>query len=359
MLELKNILLLDGNQEDAEMTRASLMREGYHVKVAASGWEAIDDLRAQDFSAVICDLRAPGVADEGFLHAVYQVRPHLISRFLFLADEEVDWTLADGTRPTVLTKPAEFGALLDALHLVLSGVGSGHEPALRGDDRHVEAREANALLSPEAPGGPSSSRQTWFATSSAPRERSRLSRFLRRSFAGLVLFAIIFGWAASWHVAVKAHTDALSVQRAALQTEVAASLGELAKHHALQPEVHTQLGAGARYRTELNAPRWGQCLRHLALCAGKEIELSAVNAVVDDSTGALEIRIKGKVSHVSPQTAADKFRDELERQMRASFASARVKFEQWEPVWTPSPGAFFQIAARMPTRSPQLPALSH
>jgi signal transduction histidine kinase len=111
---LAEALVVDDEPEIADSLAELLEREGYQVRVAASGTEAKAHLEARDFDLILSDLRMPD-GDGPSLHAwVAAKRPHLAVRMGFVTGDTIEpgamAFLAEAGRPT-LEKPFTPAAL--------------------------------------------------------------------------------------------------------------------------------------------------------------------------------------------------------------------------------------------------------
>jgi DNA-binding NtrC family response regulator len=107
-------LVVDDEPEIADSLAELLEREGYRVRIAASGTEAKTHMAATDFNLILSDLRMPD-GDGASLHSwVMAERPHLASRMGFVTGDTIEPTamafLARAKRPS-LEKPFTPAAL--------------------------------------------------------------------------------------------------------------------------------------------------------------------------------------------------------------------------------------------------------
>ena len=69
--EIKNILIVDDNQDLADGLSDMLECEDYQTSVCYSGEEALNEIRVQDFDIVLLDAKLPGI---GGIEVFYQIR---------------------------------------------------------------------------------------------------------------------------------------------------------------------------------------------------------------------------------------------------------------------------------------------
>ena len=72
---LARILVVDDEQGVREMLADFLQLEGYRVRIAADGTEAMDELRGARFELVICDLLMPVMGGLALLDELGEVAP--------------------------------------------------------------------------------------------------------------------------------------------------------------------------------------------------------------------------------------------------------------------------------------------
>ncbi len=118
-LSTKRVLLLDDDVDYCDVLQAAIEWHGhYHLTVAHRGVDAVREIQAHDFDAIICDMVMPGISGEMFYVAVQRLKPHLCTRFIFLTAHADDPAVARffavvGGR--VLHKPLETDDLIAVL----------------------------------------------------------------------------------------------------------------------------------------------------------------------------------------------------------------------------------------------------
>jgi CheY-like chemotaxis protein len=120
--ETKRVLLLEDDKDLAAHLQELLESSQYRVTVVSNGAEGLQQLLAQEFDAIVCDMIMPNFPGDMFYLAVQRSRPHLCSRFVFTsghrADPKVDLFIRS-VRGLVLWKPFQPHELLEALKTVL------------------------------------------------------------------------------------------------------------------------------------------------------------------------------------------------------------------------------------------------
>lgn len=114
------LLLVDEDANHREIFSRRLRRRGYQVRTAASGTEAVAELRQDLPSAVVIDLPNPGTPGrdelEDYLTLVPGV-PVIVHSSATLADVGLSGLIADA----YVEKNSDLSPLLAALERVLSG----------------------------------------------------------------------------------------------------------------------------------------------------------------------------------------------------------------------------------------------
>src|SRR3546814_9455409 len=76
----RQVLVIDDEPDITGFLVEVLEAAGHSVDVAASGQEALELLRAQDYAAIICDLRMPHLDGPGLYEALKSLKPQLLGR---------------------------------------------------------------------------------------------------------------------------------------------------------------------------------------------------------------------------------------------------------------------------------------
>jgi CheY-like chemotaxis protein len=123
----KRVLLLEDDADLAGHLKELLESARYLVTVVSNGAEGLQQLLAQDFDVIVCDMIMPNFPGDMFYLAVQRSRPHLCSRFVFTsghrADPKVDLFIRS-VRGLVLWKPFQPHELLEALQTALRKGGA-------------------------------------------------------------------------------------------------------------------------------------------------------------------------------------------------------------------------------------------
>lgn len=116
---VKRVLVVEDDHQLADLLIEVLTFENCQVDVADNGIEALDQLRINDYDAVICDLVMPGLDGAAVYREATRDQPDLADRFLFITGQAShragfsDFVAATGNQ--LLTKPFSVEELREAL----------------------------------------------------------------------------------------------------------------------------------------------------------------------------------------------------------------------------------------------------
>ncbi|MEQ1515943.1 MAG: response regulator [Usitatibacteraceae bacterium] len=119
----KRALVVDDDRTIVEFVSAVLRRAGYHVESAGDGMTALAMFRADDFDAVVCDIRMPKLPGTSFLKNL-RLTPESKCRVVLLSsmdDQATKREVMAAGAVAYLLKPASSSAILEAV----SGVAAG------------------------------------------------------------------------------------------------------------------------------------------------------------------------------------------------------------------------------------------
>ena len=122
-LPAKNILIVDDEQNLAQMLSTILHSLGHQVEATTSGWEALKKIDTQDYDAIICDLKMPEVDGRQIYHYMRASHPALVKRLILSSGDTVseeNQTFLQETGCLFLPKPF----LLDELQRVIAQVSA-------------------------------------------------------------------------------------------------------------------------------------------------------------------------------------------------------------------------------------------
>lgn len=119
---LRSILLLEDDDEYAQMLKEFLQMQGFNVTVAADGVQGMKRILERDYDVVICDLLMPNLPGDMFYIGVERVKPALAKRFVFITGYQDNAKVSQflkKIRALTLFKPFELSVLLDMVQLAL------------------------------------------------------------------------------------------------------------------------------------------------------------------------------------------------------------------------------------------------
>ncbi len=123
-LEIKNILLVDDDEELAFTLKQLLEAHNFIVTTAHNGAEALREVLAFDFDVIICDMMMPKMPGDMFYLAVQRSKPEMSKRFMFVTghadNPKVDAFLKSVDDAVVIFKPVLTGELVRMISFVLN-----------------------------------------------------------------------------------------------------------------------------------------------------------------------------------------------------------------------------------------------
>jgi CheY-like chemotaxis protein len=114
---VKEILIIDDEQEDLDNTKKILEKEDYIVETATDGAQALDKLTGNGFDLVLIDIRMPTLSGYDLLRLLRERLNHKVKMIYvsIVPEKEVDMTDIDG----FVQKPFSSEDLLDKIKTVL------------------------------------------------------------------------------------------------------------------------------------------------------------------------------------------------------------------------------------------------
>ena len=115
--ENKRVLIVDDDESIRLMVERVLRRENIEVDSARDGFEAIEKLACNDYSAILLDLMMPRVDGLGVLEFLERHRPELSPAVIVMSANVPGATDAarEGRVARVLAKPFDLSELLDCV----------------------------------------------------------------------------------------------------------------------------------------------------------------------------------------------------------------------------------------------------
>ena len=126
-LEIKNILLVDDDEELADTLKQLLESRNFVVTTVSNGADALREVLAFDFDVIICDMLMPKMPGDMFYLAVHKTKPEMAKRFLFVtghADNPKVDSFLKSIQAEVIFKPVLTEELVRMISLVLQRAAS-------------------------------------------------------------------------------------------------------------------------------------------------------------------------------------------------------------------------------------------
>src|ERR1041384_1615736 len=117
-LELKAILVVDDDKQLASALQWILADENFLVDTAFDGEDAVLKVKANEYDAVIGDLKMPRLRGDHFYLQAKEIRPSLSDRFIFITGFAADPNIAlffNQHDVKYLVKPFSIQVLLDCV----------------------------------------------------------------------------------------------------------------------------------------------------------------------------------------------------------------------------------------------------
>lgn len=90
-----HILVIDDEEDVADLISEILKREGYQVDCASSGEEGLELATTHDYDAILTDMNMPGISGRGFHEALGRRRPELLGRVAFVTGDTMSPDVRD------------------------------------------------------------------------------------------------------------------------------------------------------------------------------------------------------------------------------------------------------------------------
>jgi signal transduction histidine kinase len=119
----KKILIVDDEQNLAQMLSTILQSLGHQAEAATSGWEALKKIDTQDYDAIICDLKMPEIDGRQIYHYMQTSHPAFVKRLILSSGDTISEENQKFLQETgCLFLPKPF--LLDELKRIISQVSA-------------------------------------------------------------------------------------------------------------------------------------------------------------------------------------------------------------------------------------------
>ena len=119
----KKILCVDDEESLLHMIKDELSQHSYEVTTASNGETALRTLREQNFDAIICDLKMPGINGRQVYERLRAENPEASRRMVFVTGDIIGdqlKTFLETARRPCLTKPFSLGELRQAIRTQLA-----------------------------------------------------------------------------------------------------------------------------------------------------------------------------------------------------------------------------------------------
>ncbi len=121
-LEMQSILLVDDDKQLASALQWILADRNFLVDMAFDGDEALQKVKANEYDAIVCDLKMPRLRGDEFYLQACELRPQLIERFIFITGYAGDPGISDFLKThdvKYLVKPFAVGGLIKCVDQLL------------------------------------------------------------------------------------------------------------------------------------------------------------------------------------------------------------------------------------------------
>lgn len=127
------VLVVDDEAEVAELMQEILVKEGFDVKTAKDGNDALDKISKESYGLILSDLNMPGLDGKGLYGQIKSQYPDLVNRIGFITgdtmSEDAQLFLKNSKRPT-MEKPINPRELRNLVYDMLEEIG---EPVKQHD----------------------------------------------------------------------------------------------------------------------------------------------------------------------------------------------------------------------------------
>jgi DNA-binding NtrC family response regulator len=118
----KKILVLEDEEQFADLLRQFLEASGYQVAVVGNGVQGLKRIMDEDFDVVLCDMLMPHLPGAMFYLAVEKARPKQCRSFVFMTGHKGEPSIDEfirRVRGMVLWKPFQMHEMIEAVEAVL------------------------------------------------------------------------------------------------------------------------------------------------------------------------------------------------------------------------------------------------
>ena len=120
---MTKILVVDDEEDVAELVAEVLIKEGFRVDIAHSGSQALALLDKQSYDVLLSDLNMPEVDGRGLFESVGRSHPDLVQRLGFITGDtmgEASQSLLQESQRPYLEKPVSPDEVRNLVYGILS-----------------------------------------------------------------------------------------------------------------------------------------------------------------------------------------------------------------------------------------------
>lgn len=323
--EKRRILLLGDDVTISGMLQGA----GFSLSVTGSGLDALKEIMAADFAAILCDMSMPGMSGNVLYRAVERARPHLCQRFICMTErpaESAERGLLKSINGRILFKPVDLEELMDVLTLV----GARTQSIECLDERHGGGEAENTVPFRENKmaiiGGVASN-----AGNAAGRHS--FSWITIGAFAALML--IVGGDAVTLlrDSDTRKRATGTSSELALREVQWTETLAQLQEIELARQKLADMGSLLSKISAGRKSSRWTTGLQSVATSIGANVELRGFTARDNPETqGGFALRLSGISSGAEPRKTADQFRVTFENNLKQRTTNQAVQtgFENLE-----------------------------
>ncbi len=316
----RRVLLLEDDARISEM----LAGAGWSVSVTKSGLDALKELMAADFTAILCDMSMPGMSGNLLYRAIERARPHLCERFICMAErpgQAGEHGLLKSTNGHLLLKPVDLEELMD----VLTFVEARTQFIDFFDEQGRAAKQDEIESSMESPVVTQTLDGRTIRVQRADR-RHPISRTTVGAFAALLVVAAAHPITVWRDSGIQKRAEALSselISREGQWTETLARLQDVEK---ARQKLAAFVALKVKIQSDRKSIRWTSGLQSVATAIGPDIELRAFTARDNpEIQGGFTFRLSGISSGTEPRLKADRFRTNIENNLKQTTSAQAVQ----------------------------------
>lgn len=323
--QTRRVLLL----EDDARLHGMLREAGFTIRITKNGLDALKEIMATDFTAILCDMSMPGMAGNVLYRAIERVRPHLCERFICMTERPGDGTengLLKSTNGHLLFKPVDLEELLD----VLTFVETRTELIKCLDDRSRVVRKERIISFRESP-APMHAREDSADTAESGDVRRPFSRAAIGAVAALALLAGGSTMTSLRDSDIQKRAEDSSSELSARELQWTGTLVRQQEVELARKKLEALESLSSNIQMDRKSSRWTVGLQSVSTAIGPEIELLGFEARSDsENPSGFVLRLSGSSSGHEPRKTADQFREALEHNLKQGTGrqTVQTRFEK-------------------------------